>query len=144
MQTRAAYARVKAAVEALQREKPKLRLPKPQGRLTVEQILSAARHEGAGPQWRQLRSGSPASRWRSSAVRLGQVDARAHPGRLPVPTAGKVRLDGTELRNWDRRQFGEYTGYLPQEVELFPGTSSENVCRMRDDLPDDEHLRARR
>ena len=59
-----------------------------------------------------------------------------------LPTAGKVRLDGTELRNWDRRQFGEYTGYLPQEVELFPGTIKENVCRMRDDLPDEHGLRA--
>jgi ATP-binding cassette subfamily C protein len=49
-----------------------------------------------------------------------------------------VRLDGTELRNWDRRQFGEYTGYLPQEVELFPGSIKENVCRMRADLPDDK------
>jgi len=54
------------------------------------------------------------------------------------PTAGRVRLDGTELRNWDRRQFGEFTGFLPQEVELFPGTIKQNVCRMRDDLPDAE------
>ena len=42
------------------------------------------------------------------------------------------------MRNWDKRQFGEFTGYLPQEVELFPGTIKANVCRMRDDLPDAE------
>jgi ATP-binding cassette, subfamily C, type I secretion system permease/ATPase len=59
-----------------------------------------------------------------------------------LPTAGKVRLDGTELRNWDRVQFGEYTGYLPQEVELFPGSIKENVCRMRHDLPDAEIYQA--
>ena len=65
----------------------------------------------------------------------GKSTLATHPGRLPLSTAGKVRLDGTELRNWDRRQFGEFTGYLPQEVELFPGTIKENICRMRNDFP---------
>jgi ATP-binding cassette subfamily C protein len=53
-----------------------------------------------------------------------------------------VRLDGTELRNWDRRQFGEFTGYLPQEIELFPGTIKDNICRMRSDLPDEKTYQA--
>jgi ATP-binding cassette subfamily C protein len=69
------------------------------------------------------------------------ADTARRPPRLGAggpPTAGKIRLDATELRNWDRRQFGRYIGYLPQEVELFPGTVRENVCRMRDDLPDDK------
>jgi ATP-binding cassette subfamily C protein len=46
------------------------------------------------------------------------------------------------LRNWDRRQFGICTGYLPQEVELFPGSIKENICRMRHDLPDESVYQA--
>src|SRR3982074_1397543 len=39
VQARSAYARVKQAVESFQRETPKLRLPKPQGRLTMDRVL---------------------------------------------------------------------------------------------------------
>jgi ATP-binding cassette subfamily C protein len=39
VQARSAYARVKQAVESFQRETPKLRLPKPQGRLSVDRVL---------------------------------------------------------------------------------------------------------
>jgi ATP-binding cassette, subfamily C, bacterial len=140
---RQAYGRVKTAVEALKREKPRLALPKPKGRLTVEKVL-------------YLPPGSkePALNAISFTLEAGELLAIVGPSgsgkstlaRLLVgclfPTAGKVRLDGTELRNWDRRQFGEYVGYLPQEVELFPGTIRDNVCRMRNELPDTDVYRA--
>jgi ATP-binding cassette, subfamily C, bacterial len=143
VQARSAYARVKQAVESFQRETPKLRLPKPEGRLTVDRIL-----------YLPLGSKEPVLNGVSLELAPGESLAIVGPsgsgkstlarilvGCL-VPTAGKVSLDGTELRNWDRRQFGEYSGYVPQEVELFPGTIKQNICRMRDDLPDDSIYQA--
>ncbi len=53
-----------------------------------------------------------------------------------LPTSGSVRLDLMDLRNWDQRQLGENLGYLPQDVQLFPGTIKANIARMRSDADD--------
>jgi ATP-binding cassette subfamily C protein len=138
VQTHAAYGRVKAAVQALQRERPRLRLPKPLGRVTAEKILylpPGTKEPVLNGVSFDLKPGETLAIVGPSGSGKSTL-ARILVGCL-LPTAGKVRLDGTELRNWDRRQFGEYTGYLPQEVELFPGSIKDNVCRMRRDLPDD-------
>jgi ATP-binding cassette, subfamily C, bacterial len=58
------------------------------------------------------------------------------------PLSGSVRLDGSDLRNWDPRQLGRSVGFLPQDVELFPGTIAENIARMRPDATSDQIIAA--
>jgi ATP-binding cassette, subfamily C, bacterial len=143
VQARSAYARVRAAVQGLIAEQRHLLLPRPTGRLTVDRALylpPGSKEAVLNGVSFELQPGEslaivgPAGSGKSTLARI--IVGCLH------PTAGKVRLDGTELRNWDRRQFGICTGYLPQEVELFPGSIKENICRMRHDLPDESVYQA--
>ncbi len=47
------------------------------------------------------------------------------------PAAGRVRLDGATLDQYDPDVLGSYIGYLPQRVTLFDGTIAENIARLQ-------------
>ncbi|MNP22742.1 Type I secretion system ATP-binding protein PrsD [compost metagenome] len=49
---------------------------------------------------------------------------------VATPAAGKVRLDGAELQQWDKGLLGAHIGYLPQDVQLFAGSIAENIARL--------------
>ncbi|GAB6059478.1 type I secretion system permease/ATPase [Desulfonatronum parangueonense] len=54
------------------------------------------------------------------------------------PVMGKISLDQADMYHWDQTRLGRHIGYLPQEVDLFPGTLAENIARL--DPPDSEEL----
>lgn len=50
-----------------------------------------------------------------------------------APMSGSVRMDGVELDRPDPGELGRWVGYLPQTVELLPGTVARNISRFRED-----------
>ena len=49
-----------------------------------------------------------------------------------TPHSGNVTLGGRDLHAWASADRGQYIGYVPQDVELLPGTVGENISRMTD------------
>ena len=138
IQARAAYARIKTLLENSPLNWERLRLPRPQGRVTVERILYVP-----PPTKKVILNGisfelEPGE---SLAIVGASGSGKSTLARMLVgsiiPTAGNVRLDRMDLRNWDPRQFGQSVGYLPQDVQLFPASIKANIARMREDVTDD-------
>ncbi len=137
--TRGAYGRISNLLSNSALQFEKLRLPSPEGRLDVERLLYVP-----GGTKRVVLNGISFSLSPGETLAIiGNSGAgKTTLGKTLVgsilPTSGSVRLDLMDIRNWDPRQFGESIGYLPQDVQLFPGTIKDNIGRMRDDATDDQ------
>ena len=57
--------------------------------------------------------------------------ARALVGLWPA-ARGVIRLDGAELGQWSTDALGASIGYLPQDIELLPGTIAQNIARFKE------------
>lgn len=143
LMARGAYDRVGGLLNKSARQNDKLRLPNPEGRVDVERLLFVPAGTknvvlnaltftiGAGETLAVI-GNSGAGKTTLGKMLVGSI----------LPTSGAVRLDLMDLRNWDPRQLGEIVGYLPQDVQLFPGTIKANIARMRDDASDEAIYRA--
>lgn len=69
--------------------------------------------------------------------------ARALIGNMPLKQ-GVVRLDGADLEHWDPVKLGPHLGYLPQKVDLFEGSISQNIARFQPDARAEDIVSAAR
>ncbi|OGT52193.1 MAG: hypothetical protein A3E84_02515 [Gammaproteobacteria bacterium RIFCSPHIGHO2_12_FULL_42_13] len=128
---RQAYYRLQQHFSATTRYVSNITLPPPQGTVTLENVM-----------YHLSRADKPILSNISLQIKAGEVIAVIGPSgagkstlaRLIVgalkTTSGDVRLDGADVYTWDRNDFGRYTGYLPQDIELFTGTVKDNIARM--------------
>jgi len=127
---RSQYARLHELLEKIAAEPARMSLPAPQGAVSVES-LSVAPPESRKAIIRALTFRVAAGETVGIIGPSGSGKstlARALLGIWPSLT-GTVRLDGADITQWRRDELGPYIGYLPQDIELFEGTISENISR---------------
>jgi len=127
---KSAYGRINELLTANPAREVNMPLPKPKGLVTVEAI-TVIPAGGTVPTLRNV----------SFSIAPGDVLgiigpsgagkstlARALVG-IASTAAGHVRLDSADIFQWNKHELGPYIGYLPQNIELFAGTVSENIAR---------------
>ena len=140
---RESHKSLQSLAEAVPEEPERIRLPDPKGVITAEGL--AYIHKGAK---RPL---------------FANVTFTAEPGKLfgiigpsgvgkttlcrvmtgvEQASQGFLRIDGADLKQWDRQQFGEVVGYLPQTPTFYDGTIAQNIARFTDGVEDEEVVAA--
>lgn len=127
---RSQYERLNQVLSSIAEEPEKMPLPAPKGDVTADNLLVAAPGSRTaiikGVSF-QVPAGSMVGIIGPSASGKSTL-ARAMLG-IWSSMGGKMRLDGADVYSWVREELGPYVGYLPQDIELFEGSISENIAR---------------
>lgn len=127
---RQSWRRLNGLLAAVPANAARIALPKPSTSLSLEAVginpPGTNRLVAQGITF-QLKAGQglgvigPSASGKSSLV-------RAIVGVWPA-IQGKIRIDGAALDQWTPETLGPHIGYLPQDMELFAGTVTENISR---------------
>lgn len=134
---RAQYERLGELLNNVPATQESMSLPAPSGQISLEQVTvvpPGSRVPVVRGVSLELAAGEALGIVGPSASGKSSL-ARAILGIWPS-AAGKVRLDGADVSTWNRDELGPHIGYLPQDIELFSGSISENICRFGEINPD--------
>jgi PrtD family type I secretion system ABC transporter len=137
LHARDAYERLRAEFGELTEEPVPMPLPPPTGALSFQEVYGGppgVTRPVLGEVSFDLECGTclgltgPSAAGKSTLARIAVGVWR--------PIKGVVRLDGANIADWPREHLGPHIGYLPQDIELFPGTVAENIARFGKVDPD--------
>ncbi len=139
-----AHKRVKAAMAEFNVRPDPTTLPEPKGEIRVEKLVYGTPGGAGEAIIKRISFGvppkscvgiiGPSGAGKSTLLRLlsGAIE----------PNGGHVRLDGADLRNWNKTQLGPHVGYVPQAVDFLPGTVAQNIARFDEQTTDEAVITA--
>lgn len=132
------YERLKKLLDDNPPRTPGMSLPRPEGHLSMEHVYARA----PGSEQMILKDISFAIEPGDILGVIGPSAAgKSTLARVAVgvwPTASScARIDGADVYKWSKDELGPAIGYVPQDIEIFPGTVGDNIARFSEYLPED-------
>ncbi|MFN3937734.1 MAG: type I secretion system permease/ATPase [Gemmobacter sp.] len=132
---------LRAFFDALPADPPRIALPAPTGRIELLAVTKYAPGQPRGPASRILSSVSFSLQPGDGLGVIGNSAAgKSTLARIVTgawtPDAGEVRFDGATPDQWSPEDLGRVIGYLPQAVDLIPGSVRDIIARF-EPQPDD-------
>jgi len=127
---RTSYGRLNSLLEDFPKDKEYMALPDPKGEVLLEGVMvvpPGAQQPSIRGLSMKIDEGDVVGIIGPSAAGKSSL-ARVILGLWPL-AAGKARLDKADISQWDKEDLGKHIGYLPQDIELFEGTVSQNIAR---------------
>ena len=109
-------------------------LPAPKGQITVSNLVKLAPAQGLS-EARKILDGVSFTLQPGDAMGVigASASGKSTLARLLAgaiaPDSGEIRLDGATRAQWNAARLGRHVGYLPQQVDLLPGSLRDNIAR---------------